>query len=203
MARRVSRPLPAGDSSEEETPAEGKRSSPQPTRTGNASAAEILRLANAVLADVASRFPQYAPPLRRVSIEASAAMSSSGAKTVFDARVGGRPPRARAIRLSLPLFARRENLRSLADVMLHEIAHVIAGRAAAHGAAWRDVCVKIGGSAAVGHRLSCGGGGEGGSAGRAIVKARPARPRVRREAAGASLDWKRASESLISQIIRF
>ena len=180
-------------------------------RSPEASADEIKRLANTVVNDVAARFPQYATVARLVAIETSTTMTSSGAKTVFDLRPGGGEPRPRCIRISVPIFKARTNLdESLRDVMLHELAHVIAGRSAAHGERWRKICKQIGGTAALGHSLSCCGGGE--SSGmppprRRTGISKSSKTTARSSGRGSSGDttssWKRASDSLISQLIRF
>lgn len=58
-------------------------------------------------------------------------------------RLGQTDYNKRRITLSRPiaLIIGPERMR---DTMLHEIAHVIAGRDAAHGPAWRAVCRRIG-----------------------------------------------------------
>ena len=163
------------------------------------SATDIERRARGVIGEVSVRFPQHARTLRRVEVETSAQMASSGAKTVFDA---ASPQRPRCIRLSLPIFKVRENFdSSLRDVVLHEAAHCIAGRAAAHGMAWQTVCREIGGTAALGHNLSC--DCEGGS-GRTPTQRIGAPPAAkRRRSQGGSSSWSAASDAVISQLIRF
>lgn len=152
---------------------------------------EIVRAAAECRRAVIAEFPEYKPALRGVTLEVSARMQSAGAKTVFDAAT----LRPRCVRLSLPIFSVRSNLASLPDVVRHELAHAIAGREASHGPAWRCVCKKIGGTAALCHTLACGG-------------EQPQRPqeRARRpenKTRSSTDSWQRASESLISQIIRF
>ena len=50
---------------------------------------------------------------------------------------------AKVIGLSAPL-ARLHDDREVRDTILHEIAHALAGPAAGHGPAWRDVAARIG-----------------------------------------------------------
>lgn len=50
----------------------------------------------------------------------------------------------RTLSLSLPLFSIPENIAQVADTILHEIAHIIAGFDAGHGPAWRHTAVMVG-----------------------------------------------------------
>ena len=47
------------------------------------------------------------------------------------------------IELSLPYVLRNDEA-SIRDTVLHEIAHALAGKKAAHGPAWKALCVRIG-----------------------------------------------------------
>ena len=180
-------------------------------RSEPATAAEILRAAEACKRDVLAAFPEYKPALRGVAIEVSSRMQTSGAKTIFNAET----LRPRCVRISSQVFGERENLETaLSDVVRHELAHAIAGREAAHGKEWRRVCRRIGGSAALYHTLS-GQGCQGDDQeppqrGRAQTPAATAQPRARargsgKRSAGADRDarWRSASDSLISRLIRF
>ena len=167
-----------------------------------ASSEEIRSVAEACKREVIEKFPEYASVLRRVAIEVSARMESSGAKTVFEAST----LRPQCVRLSLPIFSLRENLHgSLSDVVKHELAHAIAGREAAHGDKWQTVCRRIGGTAALYHTLSC----HGDAHDRRQVPAQRGRSteRARRPATSTSssreASWKSATETLLSQLIRF
>ena len=160
--------------------------------------AELMRKAEACKASVLSEFPEYKSVLRNVVIELSGQMQSSGAKTVYD----GHTLKPRCVRLSLPIFSVRQNMEtSLVDVMRHELAHAIAGRKAAHGPEWQRVCKRIGGSAALCHTLSCQGEQASATAParRKLSKGHAAAPSRRTE----EQSWKSASDSLISQLIRF
>ena len=186
------------------------------------SAEKLERSARAVVLEVSARFPEHAALLRRIAIETSSRMQSSGAKTVFD---GAPPHRPRCVRLSVPILS--ENFSSLRDIMLHELAHCIAGREAAHGPKWRKVCLALGGTAAIGHTLSCGSGesGEGDDGRRRVQQEQPRRRGAATSrgrgsggggggsssssssASGRSREpsdmWGAASDALISQLIRF
>ena len=208
------------DSSDDEVPAETtalKHGSEQRPRAASAapearavSGPELRRAAQAIVQEILQRFPEHAAAVRHVPIEISSRMGSSGAKTVFEAPRGSASPRVRCIRLSLPILSVRANFdTSLRDVMLHELAHCIAGRAAAHGPRWRTVCRAIGGTAAIGHSLSCAGDEEAEEEAKSRGTAAPARRQAgRREArprrARATGDaWNAATTALISQLIRF
>eukprot|EP00308_Calcidiscus_leptoporus_P013287 CAMPEP_0119379918 /NCGR_PEP_ID=MMETSP1334-20130426/54684_1 /TAXON_ID=127549 /ORGANISM="Calcidiscus leptoporus, Strain RCC1130" /LENGTH=210 /DNA_ID=CAMNT_0007399567 /DNA_START=149 /DNA_END=781 /DNA_ORIENTATION=+ len=196
-------------------PAQTPAASQQRGRAPEASADEIVRLAENVVKDVAARFPEYAVIARRVALETSTTMTSSGAKTVFDVRPDGGEPHPRCIRISVPIFKRRSNLdSSLRDVVLHELAHVFAGRAAAHGERWRRICKQIGGTAALGHSLSCGAGESSGmppprqrtgiaKSSKVESKRRSGRDTTGGASSHETSSWKRASDNLISQLMRF
>ena len=178
------------------------------------SADELERSALTVVQEVSTRFPEHAALLRRIAIETSSRMQSSGAKTVFD---GAPPHRPRCVRLSVPILSVRKNFGSLRDIMLHELAHCIAGRDAAHGPRWRKVCLALGGTAAIGHTLSCGGGSDGDGGRRPAQQEQPRRRSAsasRGRGSGSSSSssgrsrepsdmWGAASDALISQLIRF
>lgn len=60
-------------------------------------------------------------------------------KTVGEAQF-----RTKTVELSEFLFDRLKDKRDMLDVVLHEIAHVLAGYAAAHNNVWKTWCVRIG-----------------------------------------------------------
>ena len=189
-----------------------------------ASRDEVKRSAEAVIASVASEFPEYKRVLKSVAVETSHQMSSSAAKTVFDVLGASEAPAPRCIRLSLPIFTVRRHFdESLRDVVLHEAAHAIAGREAAHGPKWQSVCRRIGGTAALCHDLACGGERASyvfpsapsahqstGAASRS-ARAVPVASKRKRSGSGAGRGssarsaeaWRSASEKLISQLIQF
>ena len=195
--------LPAKKKRSDAAPASKRAKSDAASLSEPVSAAELLHAGEACKRAVLAEFPEYKPALRSVVLEVSERMTSSGAKTVFD----GATLRPRCVRLSLPIFCVRSNLdSSITDVVRHELAHAIAGREAAHGPAWQRVCKRIGGTAALGHRLSC--CGEQQQQQQQPVPQRGATagavPRRRHKASSRGADsWKAASDSLISQLIRF
>ena len=187
-----------------ERPADPRKQPTKRPASDPVSSSELLREAEACKRDVISTFPEYKAALRCVSIEVSERMQSSGAKTVFD----GETLRPRCVRLSLPIFSVRDNMHSaLNDVMRHELAHVIAGRNAAHGPEWQRICRRIGGTAALYHSLSCQGSAPQPDPEPRRTQKAPASRHERRGTSsagtGSTDKWRKASDSLISQIIRF
>src|SRR5688572_8898033 len=52
--------------------------------------------------------------------------------------------RKHLITLSKPIFAKPENRDNALNVILHEVAHALAGHAAGHGPAWMSIARRIG-----------------------------------------------------------
>lgn len=98
---------------------------------------------------VRKEHPQYAEKLKGLKVETSAKMTSSAAKCSFDTAT--RKPRC--IRISSVIFGNSANLAHLDGIVRHELAHAIAGLDARHGAAWKDVCSRIGGVTSTSHSL--------------------------------------------------
>ena len=183
-------------------PAQASRAHKRPKVPPPVCSDALHSAAQQVMQDVASRFPQHSKALRRILIETSARMQSSGAKTVFMSTGARQEPRPTCIRISLPIFSVRKNFdESLRDVMLHEIAHCIAGRTAAHGPSWRACCLSIGGTAALTHTLSCGVSAD--CHDERAHKPGPRQPARARTESSSTDGWRAATSDVLAQLIRF
>jgi predicted SprT family Zn-dependent metalloprotease len=122
---------------------------------------QIQREARSIVSEFSDRYPI----LSTMPVRVSARMTRAAGSVRFR---GGKPFE---IVLSLPFFADEAN--NLRETVTHEAAHVVAGRAAGHGPAWRMVHRAMGGKAERCHTMSLAQG---------FTARRDTQPRVRVEA---------------------
>ena len=104
---------------------------------------QIQREARAILVEFADRYPI----LGTIPIRVSARMTRAGGTAVFT-NPAHEPVE---IKLSLPFFADEAN--DLRETVTHEAAHIVAGRKAVHGPAWKAVHRTMGGKAQRCHKM--------------------------------------------------
>lgn len=106
---------------------------------------DLQQEAEAILAEVIGRFPQYRDSLEGTTIRLSGRLTSSA---------GNACPKRKEIGLSLPIFSLEENRGEYRNTVLHELAHIIAGpRARAHGRQWREIFLNLGGNGQRTHQM--------------------------------------------------
>ena len=99
---------------------------------------EILSTALAIREEIIQRFPEYTAVLRSAPFRVSTRTSTSLGICRFK---GGKPFE---IVLSFNAFQHDANASEFRDIVLHEMAHAIAGIRAGHGFAWQVVARRIG-----------------------------------------------------------
>ncbi len=108
-----------------------------------------MRTANTIrreVREILSEFSQHYPILGTIPIRVSSRMTSSAGSARWK---GGEPLE---IVLSLPFFADMEN--DLRRTVVHEAAHILAGKVAGHGYAWRRLDIGMGGDGTRCHTMS-------------------------------------------------
>jgi len=106
---------------------------------------QLLFAANEVRCEVVDRFPEYGQRLSTTQILIWGMSASAGRAW----------PQRNLIKLSRSFFACEENFnREFREVVLHELAHVIAPPRAGHNHIWREIALKIGSNGEVCHSMS-------------------------------------------------
>eukprot|EP00298_Acanthocystis_sp_HF-20_P020621 c25676_g1_i1.p1 GENE.c25676_g1_i1~~c25676_g1_i1.p1 ORF type:complete len:211 (-),score=79.63 c25676_g1_i1:20-559(-) len=112
---------------------------------------EIVNKARQLIKTSKTSYPKYKREFEKIVFESSSRMTSSAAKTVFDPTT----EKPICIKLSIPILSIPKNFHSeeFEGIVMHEVAHWIAGIDAKHNSYWRSICADLKGIESCHHTL--------------------------------------------------
>lgn len=112
---------------------------------------QLMTEAESILDEVRRTFPEHkkSDAFRSAYLEWNSRLQVAAGR----ARIGG--VHSGRIELSSKIFSREENQHEFRNVVLHEIAHLLAPPRTHHGTAWKHIALRIGCTAERTHELAC------------------------------------------------